>query len=65
MMQQVIFDTDRLAKQFNIAKSDYEQLKSFVREEFPNDEMMYQLHLMRSIRSFGVKKRKTVKQETL
>ena len=65
MMQQVIFDTDRLAKQFKIAKSDYEQLKSSVREEFPNDEMMYQLHLMRSIRSFGVKKRKVVKQEAV
>ncbi len=65
MRQQVIFNTDRLAKQFKIAKSDYEQLKSSVREEFPNDEMMYQLHLMRSIRSFGAKKREVVKQEAM
>lgn len=46
-----IFDTDKLATELRISPDEYEVLKKLVREEFPDDELMYELHLLRALRA--------------
>ena len=41
------FDYERTAREANIAPPKFEELRRLVREEFPRDEMMYELHLRR------------------
>jgi hypothetical protein len=41
------FDYETTAREANIPTTKLEQLRHLVREEFPKDEMMYELHLLR------------------
>jgi len=52
----VIFDVERKAKEVGISKDLYKKLEKEVREEFPNDEMMFELHLIRALKSHSQKK---------
>gem|GEM_PF-6169642 len=56
----IFFDTDKLAAELRISRDDYNTLKTSVREEFPEDEMMYQLHLLRALRRESMKSPNTV-----
>lgn len=60
MSGQHFFDTDKLAAELRISRDDYNALKSSVREEFPDDDMMYQLHLLRALRAASRKVSTTV-----
>ena len=60
MSQQIFFDTDKLAAELKISQNDYDTLKSSIREEFLEDEMMYQLHLLRALHATSKKSATTV-----
>ena len=42
------FDFESIAKKAAIPKEKLEKLCNLVREEFPRDEMMYELHVLRA-----------------
>ena len=42
-----IFDYEKVAKEAKISKNKLEELSATIRQEFPKDNMMYELHLMR------------------
>jgi len=62
-MRQEYFDTDTLARVLKIPHEEYEKLKRSVREEFPDDEMMYQLHLVRALKALSRKSDKSVNEQ--
>lgn len=41
------FDYERVAREANIPLAKLEELSQLVRKEFPRDDMMYELHLLR------------------
>lgn len=41
------FDYQKMAIEANIPKSKLEELSKAIRQEFPKDDMMYELHLLR------------------
>lgn len=41
------FDYEKIAQEANISKNQLDELNKIVREEFPIDDMMFELHLMR------------------
>ena len=47
----VMYDTRKLAEELGIAEDDYNALRNEVRAEFPNDDMMFELHLFRALKS--------------
>jgi hypothetical protein len=51
----IFFDTDKLATELRISRNEFNSLKTSVREEFPDDEMMYQLHLLRALQRKSMK----------
>jgi len=55
MDTQIFFETDKLAARLRISKDDYEALKTSVRREFPDDQMMYELHLLRALNAMSRK----------
>lgn len=55
MINQNFFDTDKVATELKIPSDQYDGLKSSIRKEFPDDEMMYQLHLLRALHSASKK----------
>lgn len=55
MDTQIFFETDTLAGKLRISNVDYEGLKIQVRKEFPDDEMMYELHLLRALQEISRK----------
>ncbi len=50
-----IFDTKRIARETGIPEEDYEKLEKEIREEFPGDEMMFELHFLRALKYFASK----------
>jgi len=52
----VIFDIKGKAQELGISKDIYKKLEREVRQEFPNDEMMFELHLIRVLKSYSRKK---------
>jgi hypothetical protein len=42
------FDYEKVAREANIPPRKLEELRQLVRQEFPPDEMMYELHLLRA-----------------
>jgi len=52
----VVFDIKEKARELGISEDIYEKLEKEVREEFPNDEMMFKLHLIRVLESHSQKK---------
>jgi hypothetical protein len=55
MEKSIFFDTDKLATELRISRNEFNSLKTSVREEFPDDEMMYQLHLLRALQRKSMK----------
>jgi hypothetical protein len=41
------FDYEKIAREAQIPSGKLEELRSLVLEQFPNDQMMYELHLLR------------------
>lgn len=52
----MFFDTERKAKELGIRADTYRRLKEEIRNEFPNDEMMFELHLLRALMEYSRKK---------
>ena len=48
-----IFDVKRKSKELGISKEIFETLLREVRSEFPNDEMMFELHLIRALMAYS------------
>lgn len=46
-----IFLTEKIAKEMGISPGKLRRLKQSVREEFPDDDLMYELHLLRALNS--------------
>jgi hypothetical protein len=42
------FDYENIARQASIPSEKLNQLQKIVRQEFPQDDMMYELHLLRA-----------------
>ena len=42
------FDYEEVAREARIPAEKLEELRHLIREEFPRDEMMYELHLLRA-----------------
>jgi len=42
------FDSEKVASEANIPPDKLEKLRHLMRKEFPRDEMMYELHLLRA-----------------
>ena len=42
------FDYENIAKKAGIPPNKLEELRKLVRQEFPRDDMMYELHLLRA-----------------
>lgn len=45
------FDYEKVAKKMNVPDDILEKIKKEVKEEFPEDKMMYELHVLRAVRS--------------
>lgn len=45
------FDTRKLARELGISDKEYQELAAEIRKEFSDDEMMFELHLLRALRS--------------
>ncbi|MGH8070464.1 MAG: hypothetical protein ACRERE_35555 [Candidatus Entotheonellia bacterium] len=41
------FEYEKIAREANIPPDKLEELRQLVRREFPKDDMMYELHLLR------------------
>lgn len=48
-----MFDIKKVAKEYNISIEQIAKIKREVRKEFPRDEVMYELHVLRAIMSKG------------
>jgi len=46
-----MFNIEKIIKESGLSDKVIKKLEKEVREEFPTDEMMYELHLMRAIES--------------
>ena len=44
------YDYERIAREAGISPGDLERLCRLIRREFPRDDMMYELHVMRACR---------------
>ncbi len=42
------FDYEKAAREANIPRNKLEELSYLMRQDFPKDEMMYELHLLRA-----------------
>ncbi|MBU1209131.1 MAG: hypothetical protein ABIJ85_03010 [bacterium] len=51
------FDYQKLAKKMNMPNVTLKKIEKEVKEEFPKDKMMYELHVLRAVRSKYWKKR--------
>jgi hypothetical protein len=54
----MFFDTEKKAKELNITPEIYQKLKKEIEKEFPNDEMMSELHLLRALMEYSGKNHK-------
>ena len=48
----MIFDIEKAFKNSGIARNDFNKILDEVRQEFPNDSMMYELHVIRCLHAF-------------
>ena len=42
------YDYERIAREAGISAGDLERLCRLIRQEFPHDDMMYELHVLRA-----------------
>ncbi|MHA1380087.1 MAG: hypothetical protein ACTSRG_17075 [Candidatus Helarchaeota archaeon] len=52
-----IFDINKKCKKLGISESTLEKIINEVREEFPNDEMMFELHVIRALMTYSNQKK--------
>jgi hypothetical protein len=45
------FDYQKVAKEMNIPNTTLKKIEKEVKKEFPKDRMMYELHVLRALRS--------------
>jgi len=45
------FDYPKIAKEMNVPAAVLKKIEKEVKKEFPNDRMMYELHVLRAVRS--------------
>jgi len=45
------FDYQKAAKEMNVPDATLKKIEREVKEEFPKDKMMYELHVLRAVRS--------------
>jgi len=45
----MIFDIETAYKNSGISRQEFEDIKKYCRNEFPTDDMMYELHIIRAI----------------
>ena len=45
------FDYPKVAKELKVPATLLKEIEKAVKKEFPNDKMMYELHVLRAIRS--------------
>ena len=45
------FDYQKVAKEMNIPNTTLKKIEKEVKKEFPTDRMMYELHVLRALRS--------------
>jgi hypothetical protein len=45
------FDYQKVAKEMNVSDATLRKIEREVKAEFPKDKMMYELHVLRAIRS--------------
>jgi len=45
------FDYQKVAREMNLTPTTLQKIEKEVRREFPKDKMMYELHVLRAIRS--------------
>jgi hypothetical protein len=45
------FDLEKAAKESGLSEETVRKIEKEVREEFPDDDMMYELHVLRAIES--------------
>ena len=57
------FDYQKVAKEMKVPDSILKKIEKEVKEEFPKDKMMYELHVLRALRSKYWQKKSLVKQE--
>lgn len=50
-----IFDTKRVAREMGIPEEEYKKLEKEIKEEFPKDEMMFELHFLRALKYLASK----------
>ena len=46
-----IFDLEKIKKESSLSTAEFTQLEEEIRREFEDDEMMFELHLIRAIRA--------------
>ncbi len=51
----MFFDIEKKARELGIRSEMYQKLKEEVKNEFPNDEMMFELHLLRALMEYSRK----------
>ena len=52
----MFFDTEKKARELDIEAEIYQKLKKEIKNEFPHDEMMFELHLLRALMEYARKK---------
>jgi len=50
-----MFDIERAAKRSGLSTKKIAKIKREVNKEFPNDRMMYELHVIRALHAYGGK----------
>jgi len=48
-------NTKWFAQKFDLSEEEVAELEEMVRKEFPNDEMMYELHVIRVVNAYKMK----------
>jgi hypothetical protein len=51
-MEQLMFDYKSAAKRMQIPPEVLKNLEMEIRQEFPNDDMLMELHVLRAIRAY-------------
>ncbi|MDR1115532.1 MAG: hypothetical protein LBL33_05195 [Tannerella sp.] len=54
-MEQLIFDYKSAAKDLRLPSDLVRDIEKEVRQEFPNDPMLMELHILRALRSYAAK----------
>ena len=51
----MFFNTEKKAKELGIRADVYHKLEEEIKNEFPHDEMMFELHLLRALMEYSRK----------